>query len=98
MSDLIGVGDKARRLGVTVCTLRRWEKSGRLRPTARTLGGHRRYEIDPEEPATGNLTICYARVSSADQRDDLIRRIGWLPMPRREAGPMLRLSLTWARA
>jgi len=60
MSDLISVGDKARRLGVTVCTLRRWEKSG--------------YEVDPDEPAAGNLTICYARVSSADQRDDLARQ------------------------
>ena len=39
MSGLISIGEKARREGVAVGTLRRWERSGRLQPAARTLGG-----------------------------------------------------------
>lgn len=41
-ADLVPIGEAARILGVSVDTLRRWEKDGVLIP-ARTLKGHRRY-------------------------------------------------------
>lgn len=41
---LVRIGIAANVLGVTTKTLRRWEEKGRLSPTLRTLGGHRRYE------------------------------------------------------
>ncbi len=39
---LITVGDAAHVLGVSVATMRVWDKQGLL-PSMRTLGGHRRY-------------------------------------------------------
>lgn len=40
---LLCVCQAARRLGVSVDTLRRWKLSGKLKHVLRTLGGHRRY-------------------------------------------------------
>ena len=39
---MYSISETAKILGVSVPTLRRWEKSGKL-PALRTLGGHRRY-------------------------------------------------------
>lgn len=39
---LIPIGEVAKLLGVTVGTVRRWDKQGRL-PAVRTPAGHRRY-------------------------------------------------------
>lgn len=63
-------------LGVTVRTLHRWELDGKITST-RTLGGHRRYEIADliTNKSSTQLTIGYARVSSHDQKPDLIRQI-----------------------
>jgi len=73
---LVGIGEMARRMGVTVATLRRWERVGKIEPRLRTLGGHRRY--DPANPAetaaVDEKTVLYARVSSSDQKDDLVRQ------------------------
>ncbi|MFX0064141.1 MAG: MerR family DNA-binding transcriptional regulator [Candidatus Hermodarchaeota archaeon] len=41
---MVRIGIAAKLLGVCVKTLPRWEASGKLLPTLRTLGGHRRYE------------------------------------------------------
>ena len=41
---LVRIGLAARRLGVSIQTLRRWDESGRL-TAVRTLGGHRRYDV-----------------------------------------------------
>lgn len=43
MEGYISIGKAARFLGVTVATLRRWDKAGELKPGIRTAGGHRRY-------------------------------------------------------
>jgi len=40
--DLLPIGDAARLLGVSVETLRRWDRGGRI-PSVRTLGGQRRF-------------------------------------------------------
>jgi excisionase family DNA binding protein len=43
--DLLTPAEAARRLSVTVDTLRRWEREGLICPH-RTPGGHRRYQPD----------------------------------------------------
>jgi predicted site-specific integrase-resolvase len=74
MLGLLTIGQMAKRIGVAVVTLRRWEREGKLKPVNRTLGGHRRY--DPYVGNSGNTkkTICYARTSCSDQKEDLARQ------------------------
>ena len=80
MERLVGIGEAASALGVSITTLRRWEASGKL-VAERTAGGHRRYDLaklSPEmfraEADTQRRTVAYARVSSHDQKDDLERQ------------------------
>lgn len=44
------IGDAARRLGVSIGTLRRWEAQGKI-SAHRTLGGQRRYTPEDVEAA-----------------------------------------------
>lgn len=44
MSELITIGEAAKTLGVTTTTLRRWDKSGKLRPIRISDTGHRYYK------------------------------------------------------
>ena len=63
-------------LGVDVQTLHAWEKSGELIPDRRSRGGTRYYDVgkvlglDNEDMPT----VGYARVSSHDQKNDLVRQ------------------------
>ena len=82
---LVKIGAAAKMLGTTPGQLRKWEANGELLPARKTQGGTRYYAIadlfgrsaaaspaaaSPEEP----LTVCYARVSSYDQKADLDRQ------------------------
>jgi predicted site-specific integrase-resolvase len=79
MNRLIAIGEAAKTLGVSITTLRRWEKEGKLLPEPST-SKHRRYDlrkIKPELSQNGDdnrKTIAYARVSSHDQKADLERQ------------------------
>lgn len=81
MDKLVSISKAAQILGVSEITLRRWDKEGRL-VSARTDGGHRRYDISKIKPETVHKfdfsdrrkTIAYARVSSHDQKSDLERQ------------------------
>jgi excisionase family DNA binding protein len=76
VSKLVSIGEAAKILGVSVQTLRRWEREGKLVPL-RTAGGTRRYELATlrREPAKEDrITVAYARVSSHDQKADLERQ------------------------
>lgn len=46
--DLLSIGEAARRLGVSVTTLRRWDDNGLIAST-RTLGGQRRFLAEDVE-------------------------------------------------
>ena len=72
----IKIGAAAELLGVSIDTLRKWELSGELIPGRKSQAGTRFYDSsklinlgDEDSP-----TICYARVSSHDQKVDLERQ------------------------
>lgn len=79
MDKFITIAKAAALLGVSTTTLRRWEASGRLMPT-RTVGNQRRYSLQALDPSfadgmdSSRKTYAYARVSSHDQKEDLIRQ------------------------
>ena len=84
MGQKVGIGEAAKTLGVQPITLRRWEKAGKIE-VERTPSGHRRYDLSkiygimPRAKITGfRPTIAYARVSSYDQKSDLVRQIALL--------------------
>ena len=75
---LVSIGMAALMLGVSISTLRRWERENRFLPDHRTSGGHRRYSQRKIAELTGEIieksethAIAYARVSSYDQKRDL---------------------------
>jgi excisionase family DNA binding protein len=75
----VSIGEAATFLGVSVSTLRRWERDGVILPSHRTHGRHRRYKLKDLGDAfkiesreeLPSKALAYARVSSHDQRSDL---------------------------
>ena len=72
----IKIGEAASLLGVSIETMRRWEKTGELVPHRKTQGGTRYYDLNKLQNVENNdyPTVCYARVSSHDQKRDLDRQ------------------------
>ena len=73
---LVKIGEAAKLLGTSPDTLRKWEASGELLPARKTLSGTRYYDVS-ELLNLGDgdaRTVCYARVSSHDQKSDLQRQ------------------------
>jgi len=83
MNNLLPIGKAAKLLGVTIQTMRNWDKKGLLKPDEYTKGGERRYKLETLKSINRNIvfnkddlkTIAYARVSSHDQKDDLVRQV-----------------------
>jgi putative resolvase len=77
MDILLRPGEAARRLGLTVTTLQRMDRAGRLR-VVRTMGNRRRIPESEVHRLMGEreqrLPILYARVSSHGQKEDLERQ------------------------
>lgn len=75
-SKLVKIGTAAKMLGTTPGTLRKWESTGELLPFRKTAGGTRYYSVsDLLALETSDApTVCYARVSSHDQKEDLERQ------------------------
>ncbi len=77
MSRFIKIGKASEILGISIQTLRRWESLGTITPEKRNSGGTRYYDLDKLlglKNLNNDLTIAYARVSSHDQKQDLIRQ------------------------
>jgi len=70
--------EAAKILGVHVSSLRRWENEGKLK-AIRTPGGQRRFILGEIEKVAGMprtiRTVCYGRVSTHSQQDDLQRQL-----------------------
>ena len=86
---LVSISEAANFYGVSVPTMRRWDKSGKLKSTSRTIGNHRRYQLNNEkklklygEYRDSDLLwageALQALVSSHDQRNDLITQAKFL--------------------
>ena len=73
---LVKIGEASALLGVTPQTLRKWEETGELLPERRSKTGTRYYDINKLAGINneGQPTVCYARVSSHDQKEDLNRQ------------------------
>ncbi|MBE9161828.1 IS607 family transposase [Microcoleus sp. N3A4] len=77
----VSIGDAAKELGVSTKTLRRWADSGKIK-SERSPTGQRRFfladikRITPRDlkQLDERITINYARVSSHDQKEDLVRQ------------------------
>ena len=78
----LSIGETAKILGVSVKTVRRWADSGKLK-SIRSPSGHRRFNFediqklneDTSNIPENKITINYARVSSHDQKEDLVRQV-----------------------
>ena len=79
----VSIGKAAQLIGVSISTLRRWEREGKFESAFRTLGQHRRYCLQKIREIFQGLTpqpkhkkiVGYARVSSHDQKQDLERQV-----------------------
>ena len=77
---MLSIKEASEFLGVSIDTLRRWERTGKI-TSLRTEGGHRRYEkkelikFKKDDSLEHRITIAYCRVSSSDQKEDLQRQI-----------------------
>ena len=79
---LVSLSEAALICGVSVSTMRRWDKDGIFHPTIRTLGNHRRYSIKDLKIKLGlstvkdsRISVGYGRVSSSGQKEDLSRQL-----------------------
>lgn len=65
-------------LGIHPNTLRKWANDGQI-TYLRTAAGQRRYDVDAYlGHAAVEHVVCYCRVSSAKQRDDLARQTAFM--------------------
>lgn len=76
-------------LGVSLSTIYRWLKNGKLDEPSRTYGNHRRFEIEETKPRS---TVIYSRVSSAGQKEDLNRQILFLKNYTKELPNVISIS------
>ena len=73
---MVKIGAAAELIGTTPGQLRKWESTGELMPARKTKGGTRYYAISDLLGLANEAapTVCYARVSSHDQKADLERQ------------------------
>ena len=77
---MYSIGEFAKKIGVTIQTLREWDKSGKLKPEYRSKGNHRYYsdnqlnELLQKRSPKNRINVGYVRVSSNYQKEDLERQ------------------------
>ena len=82
MENTISPGKAAKLLGISVKTIQRWEREGRLVPIARTDTNRRLYTVSQITKFLGlrisekqsTRIVAYCRVSSAAQKPDLVNQ------------------------
>ena len=76
---MLRIKDASKHLGVTIGTVRKWCNEGKVNFTV-AQSGHRLFTLEDLQAATGKIQklrtqiICYCRVSSSKQKNDLIRQ------------------------
>lgn len=65
---ILSIGSYAKYLGISKSTVYRYLKSGKIKESFKTIGKHRRFIIENNK----NKVVLYSRVSSHDQKKDLI--------------------------
>ena len=83
MSILLSIGEASKALGVTIQTLRNWDKNGILKPDEFTRGGERRYRLESIKNINKNITyrnddlrtIAYARVNTQKDNEYLVKQV-----------------------
>ena len=77
---MYSIGEFAEKIGVTVQTIRDWDKKNRLKPSHVSSGGHRYYSeeqlnkiLQTKKPKE-KINLGYVRVSAKHQIDDLERQ------------------------
>lgn len=82
MKDIYTIREAADKLGYTVKTLQRWDREGRLVPVSRTETNRRVYteeqlnnflRLEPKQKPPSRI-IAYCRVSSPNQKPDLVNQ------------------------
>lgn len=76
-------------LGVSIFTIYRWLKAGKIEEPSRTYGNHRRFEVEETKPRS---TVIYSRVSSSGQKEDLNRQISFLQNYTKELTNVISIS------
>ena len=77
---MYSIGEFAKKIGVSIQTLRDWDKSGKLKPAYRSKGNHRYYsqeqlnKILQKRATNKRINVGYVRVSANHQKDDLKRQ------------------------
>lgn len=81
-NSFLSIGQAAAQLGVSVVTIRRWCKLGKISEAFRTIGNHRRFTsaciLKLQGVVTVRADMGYARVSSHDQKKDLVTQTNFL--------------------
>ena len=81
MSKYYSINKFSKILGISVQTLRNWDKKGKLHPHHTSSNGYRYYsheqlnQVMNVKPNLDRIVIGYCRVSSNKQKDDLERQI-----------------------
>ena len=86
MPNVISIGRAAQLFGVSIQTMRNWEKSGKLMPDYVSPGGTRKYSeervlvlsgraVAKAIPNENRMTLAYARVRTRDEREELKRQV-----------------------
>ena len=82
--ELLTPGEASKLLNVTIRTLLKWDYKGKIN-CIRTEGGHRRFLksdllsiAHKKQPNVNGRKICYCRVSSSSQKEDLERQFTYL--------------------
>lgn len=78
------IGKFAKEIGVTIESVRNWDRTGKLKPSFKNPSGHRYYTQEQVDLYLGlhkpdleheKITVGYCRVSSPKQKDDLDRQV-----------------------
>ena len=71
----VSIGKASNLLGISVSTLRLWERLGKVKPFCRTEGGHRRYKVQDlhekigiNQKSENRYVLAYRRVSSFEAK------------------------------